>query len=274
MMVISNFLNYDRLMSKADWWKSVFDQKYLDIYSGELTLERTSQEVDFIIKSMSLKLEDEILDLACGQGRHSIELAKRGFRKITGLDYSQLLLQKAKKDANKGGMSINFIRGDMHHLPFENKFDVVIMMFTAFGYFDDLENQQVLEQVSKALKKGGKFLLDVSNIQRIISRQTEQGERLANSDTYRFKQNYEVSGMMIDEVSEFDLETQIYQTHRQWKQDGVKKEYDFSLKHYTPKQLNLMLKKAGLKFIKLWGDYDEQEQTETSRKTIILAQKS
>ena len=66
-------------MNQEDWWKTLFDQKYLDTYLTDLTPERTSQEVDFVVKTTKLTPHDKILDLACGHGRHSIELAKRGF---------------------------------------------------------------------------------------------------------------------------------------------------------------------------------------------------
>lgn len=261
-------------MNEADWWKTLFDQKYFDTYSAELTPERTSQEVDFVIKATQLKPADQILDLACGHGRHSIELARRGFYNITGLDYSQVFLEKAKKDAQTARVNTKFVRGDMKKLPFKEKFDMVMMMFTAFGYFSNEENQHVLEEVGKTLKPGGKFLLDVTNIRRTTKRQVEQGEKLPSSNTYRFKQKYEVKGLVIDEVCDFDLDTQLYHIHRRWEEKGEKKEYDAYLIQYTPEQLKQVLEKAGLKFVKLWGDFDFQEQTEESRKTIILAEKA
>lgn len=162
-------------MSQTDWWKTLFDQKYLDTYLSDFTPERTSNEVNFVVKAANLKLEDRILDLACGHGRHAIELGRRGFNNIMGLDYSEPFLQKAKADVAKAGVKVEFVRGDMKQLPFEGEFDVVLMLFTAFGYFDNENNQKTLEQISKALKPGGRFLIDVISGEAVIKRFTEKG---------------------------------------------------------------------------------------------------
>ncbi|HJT54986.1 MAG TPA: class I SAM-dependent methyltransferase, partial [Ktedonobacteraceae bacterium] len=140
-------------MSDTPWYKSFFGKDYLRIYDF-LTPERTELEVKCIIHLLKLPPGSTILDLCCGHGRHSIELAKRGYR-VTGQDLSEVFLQHAQSDAEKQGVQVRWMQSDMRNIPFENEFDAVINIFTAFGYLENEdEDQLVLQQIQKALKPG------------------------------------------------------------------------------------------------------------------------
>lgn len=101
-------------------------------------------------------------------------MAKRGFT-VVGRDYSELLIEKAKGEARKAGVSVEFARGDMRQLPFKEEFDVVLMLFTAFGYFDDETNQKVLREINKALKPEGRFLIDAISGEAVMKRFSKDG---------------------------------------------------------------------------------------------------
>lgn len=93
------------------------------------------------------------MDLGCGYGRHSLELAKRGY-KVVGLDYSGYMINLARKKAKKENLNIKFIKGDMRKINFENHFDYVLSFFTSFGYFTkESERLRVIKEVYRALKK-------------------------------------------------------------------------------------------------------------------------
>ncbi len=113
----------------------MFDQKYLDTYLYGFTPERTKNEVDFVVETARIQPSDTILDLACGHGRHAIELASRGFSHITGLDYSETFISKARLDAEQAGVNVDFMLGDMKELPFERSFDAVLLLFYCFWLF-------------------------------------------------------------------------------------------------------------------------------------------
>lgn len=261
-------------MNETDWWKSLFDQKYLDTYLSDFTPERTSQEVDFVIKTAQLKPEDRILDLACGHGRHSIELARRSFNHITGLDYSEPFIAKAKQEAEQAGVNVNFQTGDMRNLPFNGEFDVVLHLFTAFGYFDNEGNQQTLYEISEALKPGGRYLIDVVSGEAVKRRFQEKGEKEKGSNLLKIPRRAEMGGKMVDEIEWFDPEKQLIHTHREWIEDGVKKEYDYYLRVYTIPQYKEMLTRTGLEFKEVWGDFKgNPHDTDGNFRTIIFAQK-
>ncbi len=259
--------------NKTDWWKTMFDQKYLDTYLADFTPERTSQEVDVVVKAGELKPEDKILDLACGHGRHSIELAKRGFI-VTGLDYSEPFLEKAKADAKEAEQNVRFVQGDMRLLPFNEEFDVVLTLFTTFGYFDDETNQKVLDGINRSLKPAGRFLIDVISGEAVIKRFNKEGVKEDNSNLLKIPRTAEMSGKMVNEIEWYDPQKQLIHSHREWEDNGEKKEYDYYLHVYTIPQYKSMLSKAGFDWKQLWGDFQgNPHDTNGNFRTIILAQK-
>ena len=146
-------------MNEIPWYKSFFGEDYLRIYDF-LTPERTQLEVDGIVKLLALPPGSAILDLCCGHGRHAVPLAKRGYR-VKGQDLSAVFLQHAQAASEAQGTQLRLIQSDMRNIPFEKEFDAVINIFTAFGYLEsEEEDQKVLQQVHKALKPGGLFLLE------------------------------------------------------------------------------------------------------------------
>lgn len=151
---------------QPDWWKRIFNSLYLrtdgDVVNDQ---EITKREVDTFVRLLGLKPENRILDLCCGHGRHSLELARRGFKNVEGLDRSRYLIQKAKTLAKKEGLEIKFREGDARDLPYPNdSFDVVMILGNSFGYFDSIQDDlRVLEEVFRVLKPWGRILIDIAN---------------------------------------------------------------------------------------------------------------
>lgn len=262
-------------MSESDWWQTMFDQKYLDTYLGSLTPERTKTEVDFVVEAAQLKPSEVILDLACGHGRHSIELAKRGFSNITGLDYSQVFLDKAVTDAEHEGVRVRFVQGDMRALPFTSEFDVVYTIYTTLGYFDDETNAAVFKQVNKALKSNGRFFIDNISAEAVASRFKTLGTLDPETGFLKTERQAEMTGHLVDEVEWYDSEKQVIHDHREWHDNGEKKEYDYWLHVYTMSQHEQMLADAGFEIEKTWGNYDNQPfGAEDTHRVIILAKKT
>lgn len=150
----------------SDWWRTLFNSIYLktdgDVVENN---KNTAQEIDMLVKHAGLQLNDRILDLCCGQGRHSLELARRGFKNVTGVDRSRYLIRLAKKRARKEGLPVNFHEGDARkfRLP-ENSFHCVSLMGNSFGYFDREEDDiQVLEAVKRVLVPSGLIVMDLAD---------------------------------------------------------------------------------------------------------------
>lgn len=259
-------------MVSPNWWKTAFDDKYLKTYVDYSTSEATKNEVEFLLQQLSLPKKAHILDLACGTGRHALMLAQKKYQ-LTAFDFSPTLLKVLAKNVRSSKVDIQIIRGDMRKLPFVNKFDAVINMFTAFGYFSDEDNAQVIKNVSKSLKKGGKFVLDYSNPYRttsfIVWREPGQDAKKPISKLHKLS-----NGIEITTEHFLDPMTARWFMHRTWVEKGRKKTYKTAVRLYSiPEIINLFLK-YHLKDIVLFGDYDGSPFTPQSPRLIVFATRS
>ena len=127
-------------------------------------VEDTENQVEFIIKTMGLTGRERILDLACGYGRHALSFARRGYA-VVGVDYTGAYIEDAKANAATFGSNAEFILMDVRDVPFSGEFDVVLNLADgAIGYFDtDEENLKLFDVIARALKPGGKHLMDICN---------------------------------------------------------------------------------------------------------------
>ena len=127
-------------------------------------MEDTQRQVDFLIEKLGLIGGERILDLACGFGRHSLELARRGFD-VTGVDITPDYIKYASEQSKNENLSAMFICSDIRDVSFENEFDIVLNMADgAIGYLEnDEENLKIFAVVSKALRSGGKHFRDIMN---------------------------------------------------------------------------------------------------------------
>lgn len=151
---------------KKDWWKKIFNAYYLKT-DGDVVEDQkiTSAEVDFFSEILELRTEHRILDLCCGQGRHSIELTERGFYKVDGLDRSRYLIQKARSNMKKKDLICKFREGDARKVHYPNdEFDRVLILGNSFGYFESINDDiKVLKEVRRILKPWGRLLIDLTD---------------------------------------------------------------------------------------------------------------
>ncbi len=143
-----------------DWYATAFDGATAEM----AWTERTEAEVNRALTMLRPEGGERILDLACGSGRHSLELVKRGFS-VVGSEISPELVAIAKEEAEAQGLEATFLEGDLRELDFEDEFDIVLNLNDgAVGYFEtDEENHRTFEVISRALKPGGRNLIQVPN---------------------------------------------------------------------------------------------------------------
>lgn len=150
----------------SDWWRRIFNSVYLktdaDVVEDQ---DITRKEVALFQGILGIMPEDRVLDLCCGQGRHSLELARSGFMNVEGLDRSHYLIQRAKAQGKKESLSIKFREGDARKLPYApDTFDAVMILGNSFGYFETVNDDlRVLKEVARILKPWGKLLVDVTD---------------------------------------------------------------------------------------------------------------
>ena len=251
------------------WYETFFDENYLKEYASGLTPERARREVDFIGSALNLPQAApdatggaRILDLCCGHGRHTVELAAAGYSMV-GQDLSVIFLDLAKDAAAARDLQIQFVHADMREIPFEGEFDAIINMFSAFGYFDDdTENQKVLDRVARALKPGGKFLIDLLNTLRIIRNFLAQSwDELPDGTSVLTKRDYNLLTGNIEELRTYIAP------------DGSKREVHLVWRLYFYPELAKMLNHADLTPIQVFGNFDGSKYTWDSNRMIVLAEK-
>ena len=232
----------------SDWYKTAFRYDYLRVYPHRND-EEARRQVDFLLASMDIPSSCEVLDLGCGDGRHSLELARRGYR-VTGLDLSKELLERARRRTAEEGLDINFIQGDMRDPPGVSAFDLVVNFFTSFGYFqEDRENARVLEAIARSLRPGGRFLMDYLNREYVISTIVPADSRTVEG--MEVEQRRWISGDPSETGGHVRINKQVW-----IREDGAERSYDESVRMYTLDELGDMMARAGLEIVRTYGDFD------------------
>ena len=150
----------------SDWWKHVFNRLYLKTDADVVDDHKiTESEIDLLVEILQLNTDTKILDLACGQGRHTLEFARRGFKNVEGLDRSHYLIQRAKATSRKEGLALRFREGDARKIPYPpDNFDLVTILGNSFGYFENPhDDEKVLKEVIRVLRPGCRLLIDVTD---------------------------------------------------------------------------------------------------------------
>ena len=247
------------------WYVQFFKGDYLRVYGHTLQQDRTDLETQFAIHALGIQPHHRVLDLCCGQGRHSIALAKTGLD-VTGVDLSEEMLAIAQSEAEIADVGLQLRQADMRHLPddLENRFDAVINMFSSFGYLEsEDDDQQVLHQIAKALKPGGKFLMDLLNREWVI----------INNEEYDWHQHED--GRIVLEHRQLDLQASTnHLSYTEIHPDGTRREMsDLHMRLYTLTELTKMLTTAGLTLQAVYGGFRGEEYGVNTRRMIVIVSK-
>jgi D-alanine-D-alanine ligase len=151
---------------KGDWWKDFFNEIYLITDARSVCdPDLTRREADLIEEVLQLDKHDRILDLCGGHGRHSLELAKRGYRDLTVFDFSGYLINLGKRLAREAGSTIKFVCGDARSSGLKsNDYSAIFVMANSFGYSSsERKNHRMLKEMKRLLRRGGKLLLDLTD---------------------------------------------------------------------------------------------------------------
>ena len=244
------------------WYENFFDKWYLKYWIQPITQERTELEVDAIVRFLELPPDSKVLDLCCGQGRHSLELARRGYR-VVGLDLSETLLAASQAAAKEQGLDVEFVQGDMRAIPRRNEFNGIFNFYTAFGYFErDEDNQAVLDAVAAALKPSGRFLLDYPCLE----------GRMPQWKRQEFFE-YDDGTVMLHEMLHDTFNQTIKNNVLYITSDNVRHRTGFTLRHYYGRELRQCFEKAGMNVIGAYGNTDGDELTNRDTRVLVLAEK-
>lgn len=251
----------------AGWYGHFFDQdEWFDQIPLITDAERTQQEASFIEKALGLAPGSQVLDLACGHGRISLELARLGYS-VTGVDLSTRSLELARAAAEQENLSIEWVHADMRAVPEMGPFDAVINVFSSFGYLEDeRENQQVLDGVARVLAPQGLFLIDTVNL-------LEQAARHKIGPIWTdWKEDR--NGVVHLKEHRYDfLRARSNVRSTFVRPDGNRTELWYSLRLYAPHELAGMLEASGLDVQETWGGFDGAALSLDSPRLILIGRK-
>lgn len=234
----------------SEWFLDWFNEDYLNLYAHRDKKE-AEEHVDFLIRQLNLRGSEHILDLACGSGRHSILFGNLGYR-VQGIDTSEFLIHEAVKQSTELP-KVQFLCRDMRNVSDLGPFDLILSMFTSFGYFDtDEENLDLLRKVSKTLKRGGLFFIDYLNAEHVENHFIPQEKIEVNGEEVTITREIQ-EGRIVKSI------------------DFPNRSYKESVMLYTPESLSDMLERSGFDISKQWGNYNGEDLTPSSERILTLS---
>jgi SAM-dependent methyltransferase len=226
-----------KLKKGAKWFETWFNSRYYHILYNYRDEHDAVFFLNHLIEYLQPESEDRILDLACGRGRHSVYLNKKGFD-VVGVDLSAESIAYASAFEND---KLLFEVHDMRNLLCTNSFRYVFNLFTSFGYFErKSENEKVIVNISKTLVPGGKLILDFLNVELI--RHGDYKEEIKNIEGISFRINKKIKENLIVKTIEFTDEQKDFH-------------FEEKLNLLTQEDFEQFFKKAGLTIEAKFGDY-------------------
>lgn len=177
---------------------------------------------------------------------------------MSGVDIEAGFLELARKQAGEMGLSVDYQQADMRALTYDQDFDVVLLLFTAFGYFEDDENLRVLKTIQKALRPGGRFLMDIPNRKTFV-------DHLPPAFVDEVGQD-----LMINRGT-YDDQARRWYNRRVVIRNGVRKDKPFFVRLYDEAEIRGLLEEAGMEILQIYSGWNGEVMSPESRRMIILA---
>ena len=248
-------------MGRPEWFTHFFDASYVAALREEKPFRQTRLEVEFVLRSLRPPEGARILDVPCGYGRHAALLARRGFR-VVGVDLSRAMLAEARRRSTEGPR-LRFRRGDMRRIAYREEFDAVINLYTSFGYFTPAQNAAALRRMARALRPGGRLLVD--------HRDPAYDAGLPRRLWYRTgERRFVLEDRRFDRVTKITDSTQLIVIAGR---RGVAQR-TLRFQEFTLPQWRRMLRRVGLRFLRAYSGYDGRPyRAGSTGRLILMAQK-
>ncbi len=244
----------------AEWFEN--ENFWEDMYPflfPERVFDSALAQVEDLITMANFK-GGKVLDLCCGPGRHTYELAKKGYQ-VTAVDRTPYLLNKAREYCVSRQKNIEFVEEEMLHFCREDHYDLVINIFTSFGYYEnEKDNYKVLENIYNSLVRGGKLVIDLAG-KEIIAK------------SYHTTGFSELDNMTM--VEKRFIHDGWHKITNEWilMREGRYTKHQFSIFVYSGHELKSLLQQAGFKHVVLYGDWDKRSYDQNARRLIAIAEK-
>jgi SAM-dependent methyltransferase len=242
---------------REEWWKGFFQGVTLDFWSKAVPPEWTQKEADFLDQALALPAGAKVLDVPCGNGRLSLALARRGYR-MTGVDIAAEYIEGARsKEAG-----VEWEQLDMRYLRWEAEFDGAFCFGNSFAYFDDAGNAALLRGVARALKPGGRFVLDTGLAAESILPNVAEREW------------YQVGDLFFLAARKYDPARGRLDVDYRFLKDGKEDLRPASYRIYTTREILVMLEAAGFGSFELYGGFGREPYALGSPRLLVVMRKA
>jgi SAM-dependent methyltransferase len=245
---------------QSEWYQDFFRGVALDVWRAAVSPEQTRAEADFLENVLEPSPGARLLDVPCGNGRHSLELASRGYR-TTGVDIAEEFVQEAQTRASSG-LQAKFLLDDMRHLPWQSEFEGAFCFGNSFGYTDHKGTVDFLNAVSRTLKRGSRFALETGlAAESILPQLDERGWAEIDNILFLSARRYEAA------------ESRLYIQYT-FVRDGKRETREASQQVYTVGEIRRLLEQAGLGTRALYSSLHQEPYQLGSPRLILVAEKT
>ncbi len=242
--------------SSPNWYEGFFSGLWLTVQRQAWTEEQTASDGEAIVDILKPTEPLRILDVPCGNGRISLDLARRGHQ-VTGVDFTPSFLESARESASAQGRDVDFRAGDMRELAFDNEFDAAICMWGSLGYGTEDDDRRTVAGVARALKAGGVFILDLHVAETLLVQFEERSW-------------YWAGDVLVAEERAFDHATGRCEASWTFQSPREREQKHSSIRIYTYRELANLLSDCGLEIQETFGSMD-LEPFEVGSSRLVLA---
>jgi SAM-dependent methyltransferase len=247
------------MSTQSSWWREFYTGMWIDVQQKLWSEDISRNQADFIEGVLHLLPGARILDVPCGEGRLACQLASRGYR-VAGVDITAPLLEAARQKAEQKQLEITWENRDMRDLPWEAEFDAVVCFWGSFGYFDDAGNVDFLKAVYRALKPGGKFLLDAHVAESLFPQFQDRGWQSAGDKLVLESRRYD------HELGRINSEWTLVSA-------GKSEKHISSIRVYTYRELCRMMQEIGFAAFESFGTLSQEPFKLGARRLYLVARK-
>ncbi len=246
-------------MSKARaWYESFFDGLYAQVLAAGLGSTGSLSGAQLVKRLLKVRKGHHVLDVPCGQGRLTVPMAALGLN-MTGVDLTPSYVRRARRLAKAEGASARFVCADMRETGFEGEFDAAFS-WAGFGYFDDEGDIEFCRELFRALKPGGRVLIDGQNKSSLLANFQERHEEVT-------------AGVEIVCRRTWNDETNRVLDRWTFSKGGKTERRELDIRFYNGAEIRRVLRAAGFGDIELYGDLHAKRFTRHSPRWVAVANK-
>ena len=242
-----------------EWFDRFFTGLYARILPRIFDAAQTAEHCHTVKRLLGVRRGQRVLDLPCGTGRLTLPLARAGIR-MTGIDFTENFLRQGRRAARREGLNIRFASGDMRDIDFEGEFDGAFNWFGSFGYFSDRDNLRFCRSVLRALKPGGRFLVEGFNKSWVLAH-------------FRRRGRHTTGGVEVTEYRRWDGRSNRVSSTWILRKGRATERHTIRMRLFNGTELRNLLKSAGFCEIKLFPFPPCGSFSRHSRRLIAVARR-